>query len=52
MASSFLGNITVRTPEGAVRALPFDWADLLIVVVWGLAGLLLAARFFSWEPRK
>jgi hypothetical protein len=52
MASSFLGNMTVRTPEGAVRALPFDWADLLIVAVWGLAGLLLAARFFSWEPRK
>lgn len=52
MASSFLGNITVHTPEGAVRALPYDWADLLIVAVWGLAGLLLAARFFSWEPRK
>ena len=27
-------------------------ADVLIVAAWGLAGLLLAVRFFSWEPRK
>ena len=45
MANSFLGN-------GPVRALPFDWSDLLIVAAWGLAGLAIAARFFSWEPRK
>jgi ABC-2 type transport system permease protein len=25
--------------------------DLLIVGVWGLAGLLISLRFFSWEPR-
>ena len=25
--------------------------DLLIVGVWGLAGLLIGLRFFSWEPR-
>ena len=29
----------------------FRWTDVLIVAVWGLAGLLLAARYFSWEPR-
>jgi ABC-2 type transport system permease protein len=29
----------------------FSWADVLIVAVWGLGGLLLAVRFFSWEPR-
>ncbi len=29
----------------------FSWTDVLIVVAWGLGGLLLAARYFSWEPR-
>jgi ABC-2 type transport system permease protein len=31
--------------------LPFKWSDVLIVAAWGVAGLLLAARSFSWEPR-
>jgi ABC-2 type transport system permease protein len=31
---------------------PFDWTDVLVVAIWGVAGLILAARFFSWEPRK
>lgn len=30
----------------------FEWADLLVVVVWGIVGLGLAIRFFSWEPRR
>ncbi|MGH2572519.1 MAG: ABC transporter permease [Actinomycetota bacterium] len=30
----------------------FRPGDLLIMAVWGLAGLLLAIRFFSWEPRR
>jgi ABC-2 type transport system permease protein len=30
---------------------PFSWADVLIVAAWGVAGLLLAVRHFSWEPR-
>ena len=30
----------------------FQGGDLLIVGAWGLAGLLLAVRFFSWEPRR
>jgi ABC-2 type transport system permease protein len=30
----------------------FSWWDVLIVAAWGVAGLILAARFFSWEPRK
>jgi len=25
---------------------------VLVVAAWGVAGLLLAMRFFSWEPRK
>jgi ABC-2 type transport system permease protein len=29
----------------------FNWTDVLIVAVWGLAGLLLAIRYFTWEPR-
>ena len=28
----------------------FSWTDVLVVAAWGLAGLLLAVRFFSWEP--
>ncbi len=26
--------------------------DVLIVALWGVAGIVLAARFFSWEPRR
>ena len=29
---------------------PFSWTDVLIVAAWGLGGLLLAIRHFSWEP--
>jgi hypothetical protein len=28
----------------------FSWTDVLIVAAWGLCGLLLAIRHFSWEP--
>jgi len=28
----------------------FHWTDVLVVAAWGLAGLALAMRFFSWEP--
>ncbi len=49
MRAGFLGNLT--TPEG-VRALPFEWMDVAIIAAWGIAGLILAARFFSWEPRR
>jgi ABC-2 type transport system permease protein len=30
----------------------FSWTDVLIVAAWGVGGLLLAVRFFSWEPRQ
>jgi ABC-2 type transport system permease protein len=30
---------------------PFDWTDVLVVAAWGVAGLLLAIRFFRWQPR-
>lgn len=29
----------------------FDGNDLIVLGIWGLAGLVLAVRFFSWEPR-
>jgi len=31
---------------------PFHWTDVLIVAAWGVAGLLLAIRYFTWEPRS
>jgi ABC-2 type transport system permease protein len=33
---------------------PGGWAlaDLGVVALWGAAGLLIAARWFSWEPRR
>ena len=31
---------------------PFHWSDLAVVAAWGIAALLLATRYFSWEPRK
>jgi len=30
---------------------PFEWSDVLVVAAWGTVGLVLAIRFFSWEPR-
>ncbi|MFQ5947911.1 MAG: ABC transporter permease [Acidimicrobiia bacterium] len=29
----------------------FRWGDLAVVAAWGAAGVLLALRFFRWEPR-
>ena len=29
----------------------FHWSDVVIVAAWGIAGLLLAIRYFSWQPR-
>ena len=31
---------------------PFEWSDVLVVAGWGVVGLALAIRFFSWEPRR
>lgn len=30
----------------------FEAGNLFVVAAWGVAGLLLAIRFFSWEPRR
>jgi ABC-2 type transport system permease protein len=29
----------------------FRWWDLAVLAAWGIGGLILAIRFFSWEPR-
>ncbi len=34
------------------NASSFRGTDVLIVALWGLAGLVLAIRFFTWEPRR
>ncbi|HET6792423.1 MAG TPA: ABC transporter permease [Actinomycetota bacterium] len=52
MRAGFLGNLTAPTPVGTVRAFPFDWWDIAIIAAWGLLGLVLATRVFSWEPRR
>ncbi|MGZ8620482.1 MAG: ABC transporter permease, partial [Actinomycetota bacterium] len=52
MRAGFLGNVIVPTPIGPVRAFPFDWWDIVFIAAWGLFGLLVATRYFSWEPRK
>ncbi len=30
----------------------FEVKSLLVMAAWGLAGLVLAVRYFSWEPRR
>jgi ABC-2 type transport system permease protein len=52
MRAGFLGNVMVPSVHGPIQAFPFDWSDLVVVAAWGLFGLLVATRFFSWEPRK
>jgi hypothetical protein len=55
MRAGFLGNLTVTPPgQGGspVRVFPFEWMDVAIIAAWGIVGLVLAARFFSWEPRR
>jgi ABC-2 type transport system permease protein len=53
MLGGFLGNTTLKGPGGIeIRPFPFRWVDVVIVAAWGIGGLILAARFFSWEPRR
>ena len=30
----------------------FEWVHLLVMAAWMVFGLVVAARFFSWEPRR
>ena len=36
---------------GFIPSINFHWSDVAVVAAWGVGGLLLAVRFFSWEPR-
>jgi len=40
-----------RSRDAGYLGTAFSWTDVLVVAAWGLAGMLLAIRFFSWEPR-
>lgn len=31
--------------------LSFDWTDVLVVAAWGALGLVVAIRYFTWQPR-
>ena len=50
MRDSFLGNVTLKGT--AIPVYHFHWFDIAVIAVWGIVGLVLAARFFTWEPRK
>jgi ABC-2 type transport system permease protein len=30
----------------------FEWGSLAVIAVWGVLGVLVAMRYFTWEPRK
>ena len=39
-------------PNGAGKtSTPFRWTDVGVVALWGVAGVVLAMRWFRWEPR-
>lgn len=38
--------------DTAPGASPYAWHDLLVVAVWGAAGLIVAIRRFQWEPHR
>jgi ABC-2 type transport system permease protein len=53
MRAGFLATVRVPVPTGGtIQAFPFDWSDVLVVAAWGVLGLVLASRIFSWEPRR
>lgn len=46
----FEGMLTTFTPGTAAPGIA--WGDLAVVVVWGIAGALVAAFTFRWAPRR
>ena len=36
----------------SVPAPAFNWGKLALVAAWGVAGLLVALRWFKWEPSR
>lgn len=37
--------------QAGYLATTFHWSDVVVVALWGIGGLLVAIRYFSWEPR-
>jgi ABC-2 type transport system permease protein len=53
MRDTYLGNVVAHKLDGTIfHPFTLNWTDVLVIAAWGVAGLVLAARFFSWEPRK
>ena len=42
----------LRRFDPATTGAGFDWGQLAVVAAWGVAGLLIALRFFRWTPRR
>jgi ABC-2 type transport system permease protein len=42
----------VLAMEAGFLGTAFSWTDVLVVAAWGVGGMLLAIRFFTWEPRQ
>ncbi len=38
--------------QAAFLGTPFSWADVLVVAAWDIGGMLLAVRYFHWDPRQ
>ncbi len=34
------------------QAVAWNWTNILIIAAWGVGGLLVAVRWFRWEPRR
>src|SRR6478672_10524894 len=45
MRAAYLSKVMVPSSVGPVHAFVFAWSDLLVIALWGVAGLVLAARY-------
>jgi ABC-2 type transport system permease protein len=52
MRDAYLADVTATRAGVTIHPFVFQWSDVLVIAAWGVLGLLLAARFFSWEPRR
>ncbi len=42
----------VNAMQSAFLGTPFNWDDVGVVALWGVAAVVVALRFFTWEPRR
>ncbi|HEY7666844.1 MAG TPA: ABC transporter permease [Actinomycetota bacterium] len=52
MRDAYLSDVTLTRGGVTIHPFDFQWSDVLVIAAWGILGLILAARFFSWEPRR